>query len=222
VALSRRRRTALLVALLVLLVNLPLLVSLTTAWRVERRGVYVVADVAGTTVDGAGPGASFLVFYRLPEELDPGRPTHSARVTRQAYDDAAASKTIGVRLLESRPGAARVDGQIRGRAGLWSTLVADALLLMLLLVVGRRGRYGRLEVLRLEARTAVGPVSATDALGIGEGQDDGTCWVRGVVVDQDDHEVVLDTGERRVRVILDGRDPQVGPGDPAEVRGRLL
>jgi hypothetical protein len=38
----------------------------------------------------------------------------------------------------------------------------------------------------------------------------------------DDREVVLDTGEREVVVVLDGHQNPVGYQQPAQVRGRVL
>ena len=120
-------------------------------------------------------------------------------------------------MIEGEPATAIVEGQVRSRAGLVGTLVIDALLVVLLLLLWRfRGR-GRREVETVEALEDVvlaRPGASWEDLG------DGTVRVSGEVLERDDHEVVLDLGDRLVRVVLDGHANPIGYQQPAQVRVR--
>ena len=79
-----------------------------------------------------------------------------------------------------------------------------------------RGR-GRREVETVEALEDVAlarPGASWEDLG------DGTARVTGEVLERDDHEVVLDLGDRLVRVVLDGHANPIGYQQPAQVRVR--
>jgi len=119
------------------------------------------------------------------------------------------------------PVTARVPGHVISRAGLVATVIADLLLLALVLVLWRFGRYGRPEPLRLEA---VGDVVAAEAGVVGGAVDDesGTVTARGTLEEITEHDVVLDTGRRRVIVVLDGHNVLADLHGPAQVPGRRL
>ena len=59
------------------------------------------------------------------------------RSTRTTFEEASAQGSVEVRVLEDRPAAHVVEGQVRNRVGLIITLIADAILLAILLLVWR-------------------------------------------------------------------------------------
>ena len=97
---ARTRRLIFVVVIMVFL-TFPLVTTLVTRARIERSGVDVSATVLQTTTNGD----AYLVAFRLPEEIDPDQDSYSAEVDRATYEKAAASKEIGVRVLEDRPQA---------------------------------------------------------------------------------------------------------------------
>lgn len=129
-----------LIAVMVVLVNMPLVQSTWTRADVERNGVDVVADVTETRNLGTAAEPSWWLAYRLPEALDTEQLSWPAEVDASTYDKAAEAGTVPVRVLEGKPEAAIIEGQVRHRAGLYITLVIDALLLALLLLLWRRDR----------------------------------------------------------------------------------
>lgn len=126
-----------LIALMVALVNLPLVQSTWTRAAVERNGADVVAEVTEARNLGSADDPSWWLSYRLPKELDPEQLSWPAEVDAAAYDKAAEAGTVPVRVFERKPEAAIVEGQVRHWAGLITTLVIDALLLGLLIVLWR-------------------------------------------------------------------------------------
>lgn len=211
------RSSWVLIAVVIALVNLPLVHSTWTRSSVERSGVEVVADVTEARNLGSAETPSWWLSYRLPEAIDPEQAIWSAEVDAAAYDKAEEGGTVPVRVIEGRPATAIVEGEVRSSTGLIGTLVADAVLLVMLLLLWRfRGR-GRREVETVEALEDVAlarPGASWEDLG------DGTVRVTGEVLERDDHEVVLDVGEKLVRVVLDGHANPVGYQQPAQVRVR--
>lgn len=246
--LSRRLRAGLMVALLALMINLPLAFSLSTARRVSTDGVDVQATVVRTWVAGSGEAQRHWLSFTLPEQIDPQQVESAAEVEPAVRAAAAADGTVTVRVLPDRPTAYRVEGQVVHRGGLWTTLAADALLALLVLVLWRTGRYSeRPALLRMEAladlaaadppadRADVDPGAggAPDAPGPGDAPAkrgrsgrldlaDGTCELRGTVVESSVHEVLLDLPDGQALVILDGHANPVPEGGSALARGRLL
>ncbi|MEO5663030.1 MAG: hypothetical protein ABIR39_07080 [Nocardioides sp.] len=132
------RSSWLLIAVMVVLVNLPLATSIWTRVDVERNGVDVVAEVTEARNLGTGDEPSWWLSYRLPEALDDEQLSWPVEVDKAAYDKAAEAGTVPVRVLEGKPEAAIVDGQVRHWGGPAITLILDALLLALLLLMRRR------------------------------------------------------------------------------------
>lgn len=215
---TRRRgrgRSALLVVLLAVVVNLPLVHSAWTRHRVEASGV----DVTGTLVDDRVVGGdTYFLFFRFPEDVDPDQRTWEAEVGEDAYDEAVASREVAVRVLEDDPSAYRVDGDVESRAALVVTLLADLVLLLIALLLWRYGGRGRPN-LRAVALEDVGRCAPGTLLERLQGED---YLVRGEVLELGDGEVVLDVGNRSVVVLLDGHANPVGHQQPAEVRVRLI
>lgn len=129
-----------LIAVMVVLVNMPLVQSTWTRADVERNGVDVVAEVTETRNLGTAAEPSWWLAYRLPEALDKEQLSWPVEVDASTYDEVAEAGTVPVRVLEGKPEAAIVEGQVRHWAGLYITLVIDALLLALVLLLWRRGR----------------------------------------------------------------------------------
>ena len=211
------RSSWVLIAVVIALVNLPLVHSTWTRSSVERSGVEVLAEVTEARNLGSAGAPSWWLSYRLPGTIDPEQEIWSAEVDAATYKEAEEDQTISVRVIEGKPGSAVVDGAVRSSAGLIGTLVVDALLLGMLFLLWRfRGR-GRREVETVEALEDVAlarPGASWEDLG------DGTVRVSGEVLERDDHEVVLDLGDRLVRVVLDGHANSVGYQQPAQVRVR--
>lgn len=233
---GRRIKAALLAASLFLMINLPLLTSLATAHRITTDGLDVTAEVLDTAARGSGSEARYLVSFRFPATVDATLRAQAVRVDRSTYDAARTQGTLAVRVLADQPTAFRAEGQIVGHTALWSTLVVDAVLAGLLLLLARTGRYSGRDTLRIEATADLRTDPVTDQItdqSTGQitdwGSDpawseseDGTWQALGSVEEITSHEVVLDLGDRRVVVVLDGHAADVALGDQVLARGRLL
>ncbi len=213
------RRRIILFAVLVAFINLPILHSTWTDWRVERSGVELTVPLAEHRVSTPDDDPHYWLGFRFPEEVDPDQTLWPAEVEQEAYDAAVAADEVEVSVLEDNPAAYTVEGETHGRVGLFITLFADAILLVILLLVWRfRGR-GRPEPLRM---AAIGDVERCPP-GVVLEQLEGTLYlVRGEVVGIADGEIVLDLGDQDVVVVLDGHRNPVGYQQPAQVRARVL
>ena len=140
------------------------------------------------------------------------------QVDRETFDGAGAEGSVEVRVLEDQPAAHIVEGQIRNPLGLIITLIADAILLAILLLVWR-GRRTRPVPIRI---AAIGDVERCPPGAVLEQIEGDLYLVRGEVTGIDGDEIVLDAGERDVLVILDGHRNPVGYQQAAEVRGRIV
>lgn len=213
-----RPKAVLLVVLVVVLINLPLAQGVLTRRQVERSGTDVTATVTDHDVLSPGDDPDYFVAFVFDEDVDPRRRTWAAEVDRATYDAAVAREEIGVRVLPGQPAAHRVDGQVAHRAGLFVTGAADLALLLVLLLAWRfRGR------LRPQLRAvAVGDVEGCPP-GVALEKMEGDLYlIRGEVTAVEEDEIVLDLGERSVRVLLDGHLNPVADRQPAQVRGRLI
>jgi len=216
---SRRMNRILLVVVLVAFINLPVLHSTWTRWQVQRNGTDTVAQVADTRVLGDEAEPSYWVVFRFPEDIDPEQLPWSAQVEREVFQEADAEGSIDVRVLESRPAAHIVEGQVRNPLGWIITLVADAIILAILLLAWRsRGRRRPMPI-RI---AAIGDVERCPPGAVLEQIEGDLYLVRGEVTGIDGDEIVVDAGERDVLVILDGHLNPVGYQQPAEVRGRIV
>ncbi|WP_309648384.1 hypothetical protein [Nocardioides sp.] len=136
-----RRKALLLIALLVLLVNLPLAHSTWTRSRVERSGTDVTASVTDTREVTSDDETGYLVEFRLPADIDPEQTLWTARIDAPTHDQAVETGQLDVRVLPDQPSAYVVEGQVSGRIGLWITLAADLFLLVMgFLLLRSRGR----------------------------------------------------------------------------------
>lgn len=216
----RRSRvtSVLLVVLLVAMINLPIVQITWTDWRVESQGVDVRADVIEVNRLPPVDDPHYVLSFRFPVAIDPEQSNWNAEVDRATYDWAAAENTVAVRVLEDRPSAYTVAGEVSSRVGLYVTLVADLALLLVVLLFRRSG-VARRPSLKAVAAGAVEPAEPGSVL---ERLEDGLHLIRGEVVEIGDDEVVLDLGERSVHVLLDGHPALVGLQQTAQVRGRLI
>ena len=212
------RSSWVLIAVVVALVNLPLVHSTWTRSSVERSGVQVLADVTEARNLGSAESPSWWLSYQLPKTIDPEQAIWSAQVDASAYEKAEEAGTVPVRVIEGEPASAIVEGEVRSSAGLIGTLALDALLLVVLLLLWRLRGRGRREVETVEALEDVTPARAGPSLE--EDLGDGIVRVTGQVLELDEHEVVLDLGDKLVRVVLDGHANLVGCQQPAQVRVR--
>ena len=217
---SRRNpRGVVLVAVLVVLINLPILHSTFTSWRIDRSGEQVTAEVTEARVSSPDDDPHYWLGFRFPEEIDPDRSVWPAEVDRATYDAALEAREIEVRVLPGNPAAYEVEGEVSSWLGLITTLIADAILLVVLLLLWRVGRRMRPEPLRV---AAIGDVERCPPGGVVEQLEGSLYLVRGEVIAIDDGELVLDAGEQKVVVILDGHRNPVGYQQPGQVRGRVV
>ena len=216
----RRRISPWLVAFVVVMINLPLANTVLLSWRLDSSGVDVVADVTAAAAEPDGSGA---VQFRYGPDVDPGQRAgvFGARLDAEAYRRATSSGVVQVRVLPDRLSAYDVEGEQSGHVGTLVTLVVD----LVLLALGvqwwrRRGRHAPepVPVLHLVALEDVAPGGADPVL---EPLDDTTYVVSGEVALVDEVGIVLDLGDRRVRVDLAGHENPVGHREPARVTARL-
>jgi len=216
---STRLKSVLWLVLLVVVINMPLVQSTLTRRNVEQNGTEVTATLVEHDVLGDASDPAYWISYRLPKDVDPDQLPWAREVERPAYDEAVESGQVTVRMIEGSPETARVEGQYVSRAGLYITLAANLLILALVLLLWRFGRYGRPEPLRLEAVGDVTTAEPGDAI---EEDPSGTVTVRGEVQEIDGHVVVLDTGSRRAVVVVDGHEVRVEVGQQGQVPGRRV
>lgn len=128
---------------------------------------------------------------------------------------------VNLPLLDVAWGRARGEDGSVSTSGWVVTVVADLVLVGVLLML-LQGRGPRLRTRAPLHAVALGdlergePGSALDRIA-------GTEYlIRGEVADQAEDRVVLDLGDRRVVVLLDGHANPVGREESAQVRGRLI
>lgn len=212
---TARRRRLLFVAAIVIALTLPLVASLVTRARIDSSGTDVVATVA----DAGRNGESYVVAFRLPEDVDPDQVAYSARVSKAAYDRAVDSGTITVRVLDGRPEAHRAEGEVRDN----TQYVVMGAGILVVLAIGwwwaNRGR--RRPTVRIRAVAPLEPAGPDDLGSLG-GVPGDVYEAVGTVVSTGDDAVVLDVGERDVVVHLAGHPNPVPVGSPARARGPVV
>lgn len=202
---------------LIALANLPLVHSTLEARRLDDDGVHVQAMVTDTDRAGGGD-PQYAVSFRFEPDVDPDQREWNAPVDRAGYEQARDTQTLGVRVVPGHPSDYRVDGQPRGHGVVVLTVIVDVLIAGGFIVWWRRGRRPGAQTLRLRA---LGDVQrARPGAGI-EQLDTTTYVVTGEVSLIDDDGLVLDVGDRSVRIDLDGHHNPVGYQQSARVTGRL-
>jgi hypothetical protein len=217
---SRRANRIFLIVVLAVFINLPAFHSTWTRWQVQRNGTDTVAEVmpeSRTLGDDADP--EYWLVFRFPESIEPAQTRWPAQVDQATFEEATAQDSVDVRVLEDRPAAHIVEGEVRNPLGYIITLIADAILIgILLLVWWGRGRKRPVPI-RI---AAIGDVERCPPGAMLEQIEGDLYLVRGEVTGIDGDEIVVDAGERDVLVILDGHQNPVGYQQPAEVRGRIV
>jgi len=212
--LPNKKATFFLIALAVVVINLPVAHSAWYGWRLDRNGVDTEATVVETR-RVPPDGDDYVVRFRFDRELDPEQEEWFANVDKAAYDRAEADGVIDVRMLPDRPATYEADGQQKGVLPWVITLVGDLMLLLILFLYWRVRPPG--EQLRLVAIADVERCRPRTSL---ERLDDGSYVVCGEVAEIEDDAIVLDLGDQTVRIELAGHTNEVGYQQPARVTGR--
>ena len=212
---ARKWLTAVLVVFIAFVVNFPLAHSTYVRWQVERSGVDVVAEVTDTRE----VGEEFLVEFTVPG--DGRREAFEGaiiQVDEATFRGAEATGELEVQVLRDDGAAFTVEGQVRSRLGLIVTVLADLFLVAMVLLMVRFRGVMRVElVLRAtEDLERCPPGSRLDRV---EGLRYVVC---GEVLELEDDEVVLDLGDRRVRVLLDGHANPAGYQQPVRAIGYMV
>jgi hypothetical protein len=209
-------RRVLLVVAALLVVNVPWALHEVELHRAETGGVRVSATVE--TVSDAGGGQS-LVTFRLPTSIDSSQDVRTVKVDSATGDAAAASQTLPVRVLRGHPSVFYVAGQVRSWASTIVIGVADALILLVVLLSWRLG--GRIRRPALVA-VALGDVESGDAGSLLDKQKDGTYLINGEIKEIDVGMLVLTLRDRDVTVHLRGHHNPLTPGERAQVLAHLV
>lgn len=203
-----------LVALVVVMINLPFAHSTWQDRRLDNDGL----ERTATLVEAEETDADHILTFEVPESE--GQPSFSdtARVDRAAYDAAVASGQVPIRVLPGSTTVWEVEGQVEDGNGLVITLIADAFLLVLVLLLLRFGSGLRQEMVLMatEDLERCPPGSVLDQI-------DGLRFVVcGEVETIEDDAVVLDLGDRRVRVLLAGHHNPAGYQQPVRATGTMV
>ena len=208
-----RLKNVLLIGLVVVMVNLPFVHGSWQQHRLDQDGVDLTAEVTDHHVDGD----QRLVTFAVARTGD--RPAFGGTVSvdEATYDDAVVSNQVQVRVLPGSAVVWRVEGETHSNVGLLITLVADLFLLVMVLLLVRFGSRLRQEMVLVatEDLERCPPGSVLD-------QVDGLRFVVcGEVESIEDDAVVLDLGDRRVRVLLDGHRNPAGHQQPVRATGTM-
>ena len=206
-------KNGLLVGLVVVMINLPFVHSTWQDHRIDEDGVAVTGTVTGH--DQAGDQHS--VTFEVEKTADRASFGGTVHVDAETYDAAVETEQVQVRALPGSTTVWRVEGQTTSNVGLVITVVADIFLLIMVLLLLRFGARLRQEMVLVatEDLERCPPGSVLD-------QVDGLRFVVcGEVETIEDDSVVLDLGDRRVRVILDGHHNPAGYQQPVRATGTM-
>jgi len=211
---TRRVKNIALVVLVAAMINLPLLHSAWQNHRIESSGT----DVTGEITDQREVDGQYFIEFRVPADGDRPEVTGIVRVEKEAYEQAVRTREIGVRLMPDKPSIYNVEGEVTSRVGLLITLMADLFLAVMVLLLLRFGPRLRpvLVLLATEDLQRCPPGSVLDRI---EGDLYVVC---GEVTAIEDDEILLDLGDRRVKVILDGHQNPAGYEQPVRATGRMI
>jgi len=211
---TRRVKNVLLVVVVAVMINLPLVHSTLQNRTIQNSGT----DVRAQITDDREVDGQYYVEFVIPAESDREEITGLARVDQDTYDRAVSTQEITVRLHPDNPAIFNVEGEVTSRVGLVITLLADIFLAVMVLLLMRFGPRLRPElVLRAtEDLVRCPPGSVLDRV---EGDRYVVCGE--VATIEEDH-IVLDLGDRRVRVILDGYANPAGYQQPVRATGLMI
>ncbi len=208
-----RLKNVLLVGLVVVMINLPFVHSTWQQHRIDSDGV----DVAATVTDHDRDDGQQPVTFEVADTDDQPGFGGTVRVDEATYDDAVTTQQVQVRVLPGSSTVWQVEGETHSNVGLVITVVADVFLLVLVLLLLRFGSRLRQEMVLVatEDLERCPPGSVLD-------QVDGLRFVVcGEVETIEDDAVVLDLGDRRVRVVLDGHHNPAGHQQPVRATGTM-
>lgn len=213
---SRRAKNIALVVLVALVINLPLVHSTWQARRLDSSGV----DVRAQVTENREVGESNVASFEVPADGDREQFSGQARLEQDAYDEAVRTREVEVRLLPDDPVVHRVEGEVTSRVALVITLIADLFLVLMVVLLVRFGPRLRpvLVLVATEDLEQCAPGSVLDRI------DGSTYVVCGEVetIDEAEGEVLLDLGDRKVRVILEGHRNPAGFQQPVRATGLMI
>jgi hypothetical protein len=211
---TRRTKNIVLVVLVAAMINLPLLHSMWQNHRIDSSGTQVRAQVT----DNRAVDDQYFIEFTIPAEGERDEVTGIVRVEKDAYDQAVTTGEIEVRQLRDNPSIYNVEGEVTTRVGLVITLLADLFLAIMVLLLVRFGPKLRpvLVLLATEDLERCPPGSVLDRI---EGDLYVVC---GEVTAIEDDEIMLDLGDRRVKVVLDGHQNPAGYEQPVRATGRMI
>jgi hypothetical protein len=204
-----------LVGFALIVINLPYGLHQWSLHRAATDGIRVTATVVGVT----GVGDDSVVAFRLPRDVDDEQEVRTVKVNRAVGQEATRTRELDVRVLEGHPDVVHVDGQVRGWGGLILTAVADALVVLMLLLSWRLG--GRLKRPTLVG-VAVEDVRTGDEGSLLDKQDDGTYVINGQVARIGPSSLVLTLRDREVEIHLREHENPISIGERARVRAQLV
>lgn len=197
------------------IINVPYLFHEYTVHRAATDGVPVTA----TVVEGTPAGSDVELSFKLPVTVDKDQKVRTVKVDHAAGLQALQTKQIVVRVLDGNPAVFHVDGQVASLAPLTITLVADALILLSIVVSWRFG--GRLRRPSLEG-VALEDVAAGVEGSLLDRQPDGTYLVNGEVTSTGPGSLVLTLRDRDVLVELREHANPIAVGERARVLVHLV
>jgi hypothetical protein len=205
----------LLVAFAFVVINVPYLFHTWQVHRVTTSG----EEVTATVVEVSPDGDDAVVAFKLPASVDDEQKVRQARVHGDVAEEAALTHELQVRVLAGDPDVFHAEGQVRSWGGLVLTLVADALIVLMLLLHWRLGG-------RLRRPTLVG-IAVEDVQNGAEGslldkQEDGTYLINGEVASTGPASLVLTLRDRDVTIHLRDHDNPISVGERARVRAQLV
>jgi hypothetical protein len=205
----------LLVVVALLVINTPYVLH---EWSLNRARTHGT-PVSATVVEVSQDGSDLDVSFKLPTSVDSAQKRRTVTVHRDVGVAASHTGRLEVKVLDGNPSEFYVDGQVRRLSPLYLTLVADALIALMLLLSWRLG--GRIRRPTLVG-VAIEDVGAGDDGSLLDKQDDGTYIVNGEVVSADDTSLLLTLRDRDIRIHLRDHESAVAVGDQARVRAHLV
>lgn len=217
---NNRRGSAIVLLLMTAVINLPILHSTWTQWRIDRNGIEMVATVTGDFVISPDADPRYFVEFQYDPEFDPEQILWSAPVDEATYEEVTESEELTVLALADDPGAYKVQGELSSRAGLFLSLLANLVLLSLWVLVWRTRSVGDghadLHLVAVEDIKRCKPGSSIERVG------SDTYLVCGEICAITDDSVVLALGDRKVHVLMGTHANPVGYQQPAQVTGRAV
>ena len=205
----------LLVVLALLVINVPYGLYEWQQHRVRTSGDVVTA----TVLEVRDRGDEADVAFRFPANLHDDQQARSVRVSRAVGERARQAGEIDVKVLDGDPDLYHVDGEVRGWGGLILTSVADALILLMILLSWRLG--GRIRRPTLVG-IAVEDVQSGEEGSLLDKQGDGTYLINGEISSTGASSFVMSLRDRDVEIHLRDHENPVAVGERARVRAQLV